>query len=187
MFESVDLNNDGVITLEEFLHALEGAGIAIGHGLDRARVRVSEDDAAGIMAFFDRDRNGMLRYNEFMRLLQGTIQAPEAPMSGSEKLRMGSPLAVSHQDVGKSAGVLRKAIGLGSGSNEDIRQVQGIFEEWDVNGDGVISERELSQVLQRLQPSLTRQDVHQMFVAADVNRDGRVDYQEFLSWLFRGG
>ena len=26
MFKSIDLNDDGIVTLEEFLHALEGAG-----------------------------------------------------------------------------------------------------------------------------------------------------------------
>merc|ERR1712232_1476347 len=75
-FESVDLNDDGVVTLEEFLHALEGAGVAVGHEIDRARASVSEEEAAHLMAFFDRDGQGVLKYNEFMRLLQGVIELP---------------------------------------------------------------------------------------------------------------
>merc|ERR1712232_1533754 len=75
-FASCDLNNDGIVTLEEFLHALEGAGVAVGHEIDRARATVSEEEAAHLIAFFDRDGQGVLKYNEFMRLLQGVIELP---------------------------------------------------------------------------------------------------------------
>ena len=81
MFKSIDLNDDGIVTLEEFLHALEGAGVAVGHEIDRARAQVTEEEAARMLAYFDRSSTGFLHYNEFMRLLQGTIDlAPEAPM-----------------------------------------------------------------------------------------------------------
>lgn len=77
MFKSVDLNDDGIVTLEEFLHALEGAGIAVGHEIDRAKAQVSEEEAARMLAYFDRSCSGTLQYNEFMRLLQGTIDLTE--------------------------------------------------------------------------------------------------------------
>ena len=81
MFKSVDLNDDGVVTLEEFLHALEGAGVAVGHEIDRARARVTEEEAARMLAYFDRSCTGTLQYNEFMRLLQGTLDlTEEAPL-----------------------------------------------------------------------------------------------------------
>jgi len=76
MFESCDLNDDGIVTLEEFLYALEHSGVAMGHEIDRAMAQVSEEEAAGMLSFFDRDGQGVLRYNEFMRLLQGTIELP---------------------------------------------------------------------------------------------------------------
>lgn len=77
MFKSVDLNDDGIVTLEEFLHALEGAGVAVGHEIDRAKAQVSEEEAARMLAYFDRSCTGTLQYNEFMRLLQGTIDLTE--------------------------------------------------------------------------------------------------------------
>ena len=80
MFKSIDLNDDGIVTLEEFLHALEGAGVAVGHEIDRARAQVTDEEAARMLAYFDRSGSGFLHYNEFMRLLQGTLDlAPEAP------------------------------------------------------------------------------------------------------------
>ena len=77
MFKSVDLNDDGVVTLEEFLHALEGAGVAVGHEIDRARACVTQEEAARMLAYFDRNSTGTLQYNEFMRLLQGTLDLSE--------------------------------------------------------------------------------------------------------------
>lgn len=77
MFKSIDLNDDGVVTLEEFLHALEGAGVAVGHEIDRARAKVTEEEAARMLAYFDRSCTGTLQYNEFMRLLQGTLDLTE--------------------------------------------------------------------------------------------------------------
>merc|ERR1719506_3010064 len=84
MFESCDLNNDGIVTLEEFLYALENAGVAMGHEIDRAKAQVSEEDAARMLSYFDRDGQGVLRYNEFMRLLQGTIELPGPPPGPAE-------------------------------------------------------------------------------------------------------
>lgn len=74
MFQSVDLNEDGTVTLEEFMHTLEGCGAYVGHEIDRARADVDEEEAARVLAFFDRDGRGVLRYNEFIRLLQGALK-----------------------------------------------------------------------------------------------------------------
>ena len=40
------------------------------HGLDRERADVSDEDAAELLAAFDRSGDGALDYNEFMRILQ---------------------------------------------------------------------------------------------------------------------
>lgn len=55
------------------MKAMQRAGIAVGHGLDRARDNsISEDEAANILAFFDKDKDGYLQYHEFMNMLQST-------------------------------------------------------------------------------------------------------------------
>ena len=45
----------------------------VGHGLDRSSDNtITEDEAANIVGFFDKDKDGHLKYHEFMNMLQST-------------------------------------------------------------------------------------------------------------------
>merc|ERR1719506_1992422 len=119
MFESCDLNDDGIVTLEEFLYALENSGVAMGHEIDRAKAQVSEEEAARMLSFFDRDGQGVLRYNEFMRLLQGTIEIPGASPPPQERFAGRRIHEVG--DEGRELAdtrLIREVIGLGHGERE---------------------------------------------------------------------
>jgi Ca2+-binding EF-hand superfamily protein len=202
MFKSVDLNDDGVVALEEFMHTLEGAGVPVGHEIDRARNEVTEEEAARLLAFFDRNGQGVLRYNEFMRLLQGTLEMPGGPSSGprcrglhelGDRLEQPRKAKASeNQESLSNTGLLRQAIGVDkddidlhnrSGGRE-LQRVQAAFQRWDENGDGLITEAELLQVLQQLNPGTTMQSVRAMMQAADKDGDGAIDHKEFVAWLF---
>lgn len=200
MFKSVDLNEDGIVTLEEFLHALEGAGIPVGHEIDRARAYVTQEEAARMMSFFDRDNSGYLRYNEFMRLLQGTIEMPSNQSRPPEpqyarRLTEQSSGSDAHSPSSMSGslsttagrGLIIEAVGLQRGGSApgDIHKIQDAFRKWDVNGDGCITENELLQVIQKLDMRFSAKQVRQMFLAADLNNDGVINYDEFVQWLFK--
>jgi len=73
MFRRCDPDNSGHVTIEEFLNAMTRAGVPVGHGLDRSSDQtISEDEAANIVGFFDKDGDGHLKYHEFMNMLQST-------------------------------------------------------------------------------------------------------------------
>ena len=48
---------------------------------------------------------------------------------------------------------------------------------FDKNGDGFITATELRLVMSSLGENLTDSDVEEMFAEADVNKDGRIDYE----------
>eukprot|EP00931_Biecheleriopsis_adriatica_P008722 TRINITY_DN109866_c0_g1_i1.p1 TRINITY_DN109866_c0_g1~~TRINITY_DN109866_c0_g1_i1.p1 ORF type:complete len:306 (-),score=64.75 TRINITY_DN109866_c0_g1_i1:81-971(-) len=73
-------------------------------------------------------------------------------------------------------------------ADDDVEypEVMGAFLEWDTNGDGVIDESELMNVFVKLGLKLSKSDVKLMFDQADANRNGEVDYSEFLGWVMHG-
>jgi len=58
------------------------------------------------------------------------------------------------------------------------------FKNFDKNGDGKITAVELEKVFRQLDTSMTSDQVATLFAKADQNRDGVIDYREFVEWLF---
>jgi serine/threonine protein kinase len=64
-------------------------------------------------------------------------------------------------------------------------KVLDVFNTCDLKKNGVIDRDELKQVLTALNPGYFTDDVlDKIMLCADRNRDGRIDYQEFVAWLF---
>jgi len=62
------------------------------------------------------------------------------------------------------------------------------FRKFDLNGDGVIDREELSRVLTHLDSALwTRENIDKFVSTVDVNRDGNIQLDEFVAWVFGGG
>lgn len=63
----------------------------------------------------------------------------------------------------------------------DMRQA---FRSFDANDDGSISREELRQAMERLGEKLSEAELDAMISAADLNKDGKVNYEEFMRmWL----
>lgn len=101
----------------------------------------------------------------------------------------GAPGAAARPDETFGARVVRGAIGIGAergGTQERLRTVRAVFRKWDRNGDGLMSEPDFVRLLQAMDANLTPTDVRALFLAADANHDGCVNYDEFLDWLSQG-
>jgi len=62
-------------------------------------------------------------------------------------------------------------------------KVLTVFQRFDSNGDGSIDRSELKQVMQTLNPTLwTDRRISRLLAALDRNRDGRLQYPEFVHW-----
>lgn len=62
-------------------------------------------------------------------------------------------------------------------------KIRSIFQEWDTDGNGLISEEELTNVIKRLCPHFSDEVIKALFKAADVDSSGAIDYNEFLDFL----
>ena len=57
------------------------------------------------------------------------------------------------------------------------------FDYLDKAGDGVVSLSELQSLMQKLDPSLSKTAIKNMLKAVDVNGNGALDFEEFVSIL----
>lgn len=67
-------------------------------------------------------------------------------------------------------------------------EVMDQFRKFDQNGDGVIDRQELARVLKHLDAKAwTDVAIGQIMSVADTNQDGRIQFEEFLQWIFGFG
>eukprot|EP00929_Paragymnodinium_shiwhaense_P019982 TRINITY_DN1345_c0_g1_i1.p1 TRINITY_DN1345_c0_g1~~TRINITY_DN1345_c0_g1_i1.p1 ORF type:complete len:358 (+),score=119.14 TRINITY_DN1345_c0_g1_i1:86-1159(+) len=62
-------------------------------------------------------------------------------------------------------------------------KIMKIFKEWDADGDGEISQEELTNVLTALDPKITAEAAAKMFELSDSDNNGVVDIEEFVKWM----
>lgn len=62
--------------------------------------------------------------------------------------------------------------------------MRAMFRDFDKDGNGVLSRDELSRLLGKL--GLSHSDISEIFSEADVNRNGVIEIDEFLNWLYPG-
>merc|ERR1712048_271926 len=66
-----------------------------------------------------------------------------------------------------------------------LDHVMSLFQQFDQNGDGAISKEELVNVLQLLDDgSWTEERIEGLLEAADLNRDSKIQFGEFITWVF---
>ena len=63
---------------------------------------------------------------------------------------------------------------------KDINELINAFKSFDANGDGSISQQELSAGMRNMRMSFSNEETNAIFAAADINQDGEIAYTEFV-------
>merc|ERR1711973_101182 len=66
---------------------------------------------------------------------------------------------------------------------EEIDTIKEAFHNFDKNGDGFMNKEELSCLLQRMGSEVSEEQLEKLFSEADINGDGRIDFEEFVKVL----
>ncbi|CAE8665547.1 unnamed protein product [Polarella glacialis] len=57
------------------------------------------------------------------------------------------------------------------------------FKAADANGNGTLSKQEIGLLLRRLLMTISQKAIDELIEQADLNRDGKVSYEEFVDWI----
>ncbi|VVT57811.1 uncharacterized protein SAPINGB_P005881 [Magnusiomyces paraingens] len=170
-FEIFDKNKDGTISRDELGQVMRQLGLT-----------PSETQIMDIIDSADIDKNGVIDINEFINLMPA--------FTGGASFREGGGNNSSNSSNSYNSG---SRGGSGRGSNqsnpnsaqEEEDELRRAFQEFDVNGDGYISAKELLTIMKTVGETLTEDEVKAMIREVDNNDDGQIDYIEFCK-LYRG-
>ncbi|XP_058120698.1 calmodulin-beta-like [Anopheles ziemanni] len=65
------------------------------------------------------------------------------------------------------------------------KELYEAFKVFDKNGDGFLSVEELSDVMQNFGERLTPQELQDLLAEADIDGDGKINYEEFVYMLLK--
>jgi Ca2+-binding EF-hand superfamily protein len=180
-FDIADINGDGEIDIAEFVQLMfPNAAEIISH---MKRNFQSVDDVVNTFNSWDLNKDGSISFSELQSAVTKTGQKlSEEEMNAifvigdvdqngeidlEEFKRMMIPTA--YDVVSKFRSV-----------HKTTKDVQKAFKTFDTNNDGAIDRSELTQALTSGGMNFTQQEIDAIFNAADVDKDGQVDYEEFI-------
>jgi len=67
-----------------------------------------------------------------------------------------------------------------------LDDVKAAFRAFDNNGDGYISKAEIKDAILRFGQTFSAEEADEMFKEADLNADGKIDWEEFLQMMIPG-
>jgi len=71
-----------------------------------------------------------------------------------------------------------------SAHKTEEEELRHAFRVFDIDGNGFVDSNELKITMFNLGENLSDKDVKQMLKLADKNKDGKIDYEEFISMMF---
>eukprot|EP00929_Paragymnodinium_shiwhaense_P034861 TRINITY_DN18917_c0_g1_i1.p1 TRINITY_DN18917_c0_g1~~TRINITY_DN18917_c0_g1_i1.p1 ORF type:complete len:422 (-),score=101.97 TRINITY_DN18917_c0_g1_i1:112-1377(-) len=137
--------------------------------------------------------SGEEEWQLFLRLAPHYFPRGEVHREEDEDQMMRLTRAVMSAEIGKQAAAPKTPVQNGKspaaarrGSvGRGAENVKDIFKEWDKDGNGKISRKEMSVVFARLCPKMSPDDMNRLFKAMDKDKSGAVDYEEFVAFLYQ--
>lgn len=180
-FADFDRNGDGAVTEQEFNNARAERMAA------RAAMGAPMRGAAYAPNFADLDRNhdGKMTEDELNAFRQSRMQGGQGAGMGPGYGRGAGAGNAMGPGYGRGMG---PGMGMGQGYGRGAGRNMPSFSEFDLNGDGSLTEQEFYQaranrIAERSQQGYPMRNIGNApaFGAIDLNGDGRVDAQEFAA------
>ena len=70
-------------------------------------------------------------------------------------------------------------------TDEQRKELQDVFDQFDKDKDGKISAKELENAMQSMGQNPTVDEINQMMQEVDLNHDGKIDFDEFMTLMIQ--
>merc|ERR1712185_3183 len=118
--------------------------------------------------------DGMVSYREFVTQLFAAVQDPRVA-------NVGGAFLEHFQEYDREAELRWKQLAKELRANGfGLREAFALF---DRDGDGAISCEDMQRALRSMNSELTQGEIERLVRCADGNRDGRINYHEFVDKL----
>ncbi|KAG0352280.1 Calmodulin [Gamsiella multidivaricata] len=136
----------------------------------------------------DKDGDGLISESEFLETLKNTNRNPEDYdiqkfFSEADKNRDGKITFNEFADACQNLGLGKDLPVSGQPSKKSAKEVDAIFRNFDRDGDGSITAKELREALAAQGDKPSESEIDDMIKAADKNNDNKVDREEFAKMI----
>jgi len=145
---------------------------------------LSKKELKAAFDFFDTNRNGTIELEE----LDSAMKSLGYRMTEEELRKM-----IAESDVNGDGEIdfqefveMMKKVNIQMEKREGTDLIEA-FKYFDQDDSGYISRQNLSDVMKSLGEELSEQDLNEMMLIADINKDGVVDFDEFVLVIDRKG
>lgn len=144
-----------------------------------------KEDAINLFKQFDEDGNGKLEAQEIFLTLQSF--GVKKSKSECEELIRTVTKGLSTLDKNQFIDLIYPMmIDSLLNQNEQVQDLRKMFLEADVDGSGMLSVEEMYAALKKLGAEVSIDDIVSLMSHIDVDRDGELDIDEFVSLLTSG-
>jgi len=183
LFEAADLNNTGEIDEEELAVLMQKMWQKLGRPMGNVRARLVEEVREHMKAF-DKDRSGGLSFHEFLRMLTRKPWRDLLPPQVQKHLPLLVQGVISPQKkVTETTGLPALVV---------LQSARDIFQEYDYEKKGEMSESELQKMCEQVWIKLgrtvntaLRDEVRDLMLVFDKDGSGGIDFVEFVRLVAR--
>ena len=156
-------DGSGTITTKELLPILRSIG-----------QNPTEDEILNLVIEYDVNGDGTIDFDEFLEMMQ--------------KVSKGKQPNQKTQKILDKIGYLNEKFNVLLLHIEDLDQsveIEDAFKIFDRDGNGYIDAKEFKQVVTRMGNCLTNAEADEFMLEADLNGDGKLDFNEFMQMMLK--
>merc|ERR1719410_2824126 len=179
IFAAADINQDGEIAYTEFVSLMIPAA---GNALNKFRKSFG-NAASAKNAFnkFDVNGDAEISYQELKNGVGSAFNENEVKavfaLGDTDQDGSISFLEFAKLMIANAIDVLGKFWKC----FRDVKVLRQAFRQFDIDGDGKISKQEVAQGMKKSGRDFTMEDIETLFVLADKDGDGQIDFAEFAT------